>query len=98
MNAAVWAALLFTPLAARLFARGDRAGIRELYWRTAAWMAVFSFPVFALTFVCAHELTVALFGERYASSAPVLALLALGYAIPFSVAGYYILKKREVAA
>ena len=25
-------------------------------------------------------------------------LLALGYAIPFSVAGYYILKKREVAA
>jgi hypothetical protein len=25
-------------------------------------------------------------------------LLALGYALPFSVAGYYILKKREVAA
>jgi O-antigen/teichoic acid export membrane protein len=71
--------LLFTPLAARLFARGDRRGIRELYWRTAAWIAVFSFPVFALTFVSAHELTVALFGGRYASSAPILALLALGY-------------------
>ena len=42
-------ALLFTPLAARLFARGDKAGISELYWRTAAWIAVFSFPVFALT-------------------------------------------------
>jgi hypothetical protein len=25
-------------------------------------------------------------------------LLALGYALPFSIAGYYILKKREVAA
>jgi hypothetical protein len=25
-------------------------------------------------------------------------LLALGYALPFSVAGYYILKNREVAA
>ena len=71
--------LLFTPLAARLFARGDGNGIRELYWRTAAWIAVFSFPVFALTFASAHELTVALFGARYAGSAPILALLALGY-------------------
>jgi O-antigen/teichoic acid export membrane protein len=71
--------LLFTPLAARLFARNDRRAIRELYWRTAAWIAVFSFPVFALTFASAHELTVALFGARYSSSAPILALLALGY-------------------
>jgi O-antigen/teichoic acid export membrane protein len=71
--------LLFTPAAARLFARGDRRGIHDLYWRTAAWMAVFSFPVFALTFVSAHDLTVALFGGRYGGSGGVLALLALGY-------------------
>lgn len=71
--------LLFTPLAARLFARGDKPAIRELYWRTAAWIAVFSFPVFALTFASARELTVALFGDRYASSGTILALLALGY-------------------
>jgi O-antigen/teichoic acid export membrane protein len=71
--------LLFTPIAARLFARNDRQGIRELYWRTAAWIAVFSFPVFALTFASANQLTVALFGERYASSGTILALLALGY-------------------
>jgi O-antigen/teichoic acid export membrane protein len=71
--------LLFTPLAARLFARGDRGAVRELYWRTAAWIAVFSFPVFALTFASAHDLTVALFGGRYAGSAPILALLAVGY-------------------
>src|SRR3954453_5479318 len=58
--------LLFTPVAARLFAQRDRHGIRELYWRTAAWMAVFSFPVFALTFACAHDVTVGLFGSRYA--------------------------------
>jgi O-antigen/teichoic acid export membrane protein len=45
--------LLFTPLAARLYARQDRAGIHELYWRTAVWMAVFSFPVFAATFALA---------------------------------------------
>lgn len=71
--------LLFTPLAARLFARGDRTGIRELYWRTAAWIAVFSFPVFALTFVSADALTVTLFGDRYAASGTILALLAVGY-------------------
>jgi O-antigen/teichoic acid export membrane protein len=71
--------LLFTPLAARLFAREDRQSIRELYWRTAAWIAVFSFPVFGLTFASAHELTVALFGDRYAAAAPILALLAVGY-------------------
>jgi O-antigen/teichoic acid export membrane protein len=71
--------LLFTPAAARLFARGDRKGIADLYWRTAAWIAVFSFPVFALTFASADPLTVALFGERYASSGTILALLAVGY-------------------
>lgn len=71
--------LLFTPQAARFFARGDKEGINNLYWRTAAWTAVFSFPVFAMTFMSSHAVTVALFGERYASSAPILALLSLGY-------------------
>jgi O-antigen/teichoic acid export membrane protein len=72
-------AMLFTPLAARLFARHDRAGIHELYWRTAAWIAVFSFPVFALTFASSQPLTVTLFGQRYEGSAAILALLSLGY-------------------
>jgi O-antigen/teichoic acid export membrane protein len=71
--------LLFTPLAARLFARGDRAGIQDLYWRTAVWLAVCSFPIFAATFALSHSITVALFGGRYAASAAILALLALGY-------------------
>ncbi|HEX2105333.1 MAG TPA: flippase [Solirubrobacteraceae bacterium] len=71
--------LLFTPMAARLFARDDREGIQELYWRTAVWIAVFSFPVFAATFALSHTLTVAMFGERYASSATILSLLSLGY-------------------
>ncbi len=30
-------ALLFTPAAARLFARGDREGINNLYWQNAVW-------------------------------------------------------------
>jgi O-antigen/teichoic acid export membrane protein len=71
--------LLFTPVAARLFARGDLKGISHLYWQTAAWIAVLSFPVFALTFSLSQPLTIALFGERYESSATYLTLLALAY-------------------
>ena len=51
-------ALLFTPAAARLFARDDREGINTLYWQNAAWMAIFSFPIFALTFSLAGPITV----------------------------------------
>jgi O-antigen/teichoic acid export membrane protein len=72
-------ALLFTPMAARLFARDDREGINNLYWQTAIWIAVFSFPIFALSFSLAEPLTVLLFGARYEQSAIILALLSLGY-------------------
>jgi O-antigen/teichoic acid export membrane protein len=71
--------ILFTPLAARLYARDDRDGIRDLYWRTAAWMAVFSFPVFAMTTVSSEPLTTTLFGQRYEGSAVILSLLSIGY-------------------
>lgn len=71
--------LLFTPLAARLFARGDREGVNELYWRTALWIAVCSFPVFAATFAVAEPVTVGMFGARYEGSGAILALLSLGY-------------------
>ena len=37
-----------------------------------------SFPIFALTFALAKPLTVALFEQRYASSAVFLAIIALG--------------------
>lgn len=69
---------LFTPLAARLFARDDRIGINDLYWRTAIWISVISFPIFAITFSMARPLTLLLFGEQYAESAVILALLSFG--------------------
>lgn len=72
-------ALLFTPIAARLFARQDREGIRDLYWQTATWIAVLTFPIFALTFALAEPVTVGLFEERYRDSAVYLSLLAVGY-------------------
>lgn len=71
--------LLFTPAAARLFARNDREGINDLYWQNAIWVAVASFPIFVLTFSLAKPITILLYGERYAQSAIILALLSFSY-------------------
>ncbi len=70
---------LFVPLASRMFARNDRQGIGELYWRTSLWIAVLTFPVFAATCLLAPTLTVLFFGERYAQAATILAILAAGH-------------------
>lgn len=71
--------VLFTPIAARLFARNDREGINNLYWQNAVWISVASFPIFVLTFSLAQPITVMLYGERYAQSALILALLSFSY-------------------
>jgi O-antigen/teichoic acid export membrane protein len=71
--------LLFTPVAARMFARNDREGINNLYWQNAIWIAIISFPIFALTFSLAQPITVLLYGARYQESAIILALLSFGY-------------------
>jgi len=71
--------MLFVPMAARFFANEDLEGMEDAYWQTAAWLALFSFPVFAVTGPLARPVTELLFGSRYAGSWPYLALLALGY-------------------
>jgi O-antigen/teichoic acid export membrane protein len=70
---------MFLPMAARLFARNDHGGMRRSYWQTAVFLAVFTFPVFALTGPFAPSTTNALFGVRYSDSSSVLALLSIGY-------------------
>jgi O-antigen/teichoic acid export membrane protein len=70
---------LFTPLASRFFARRVHDDINELYWRTASWIGVLSFPIFAVTFLLAKPLTVTAFGSRYADSAILLSILAVGF-------------------
>lgn len=72
-------AILYEPNASRLYARDDLAGIHDLYWRTALWVAVLSFPVFALTFAAATPISVLAFGAPYEASGPLLAVLAVGY-------------------
>jgi len=70
--------LLYVPSAAQLVARADGLQLNRLYWDMAAWMAVLSFPIFAVTFSFARPVTAFLYGERYAATAPVLSLLSLG--------------------
>ena len=72
-------ALLYTPVVARHFSRGDRAGVSDLYWRTASWITVLTFPVLILTFSLSGPLTETLFGAEYSGSAVFMALLAVGY-------------------
>lgn len=69
--------LLYTPAAARLFATAHLSAMNTLYSKTAAWMSVLSFPIFAVTFSFAKPLTVFMYGIRYQPSVPVLALLSL---------------------
>ncbi len=79
--------MLFEPSASRLHARGDAQGLNDLYWRTAVWVAVLTFPLFALSFTASVPLTVMLFGERYAAAGPILTLLAAGQFVD-SMAGF----------
>jgi O-antigen/teichoic acid export membrane protein len=64
---------------ARLYAKEDQEGIDDLYWQSAVWIAIISFPIFLVTFSLAQPLTLLLFGERYAESGVIMALLAFGY-------------------
>lgn len=71
-------ALLYVPAASRLLASDDYEAINDLYWRTAVWIALLSFPIFALCFVAATPLAVLLFGPSYAASGSFLSILAVG--------------------
>ena len=77
--------LLYTPAAARLLAKHDMQGINVLYWRTALWVGVLTFPIFAATFCFSRTVTLFLYGARYESSASVLAILAVGYYVNASL-------------
>ena len=72
-------AVLFMPTIARMFAKEDQAGIDDLYWQSAVWIAVITFPIFLVTFSLAEPLTLLLFGVKYAQSGSIMALLAFGY-------------------
>jgi O-antigen/teichoic acid export membrane protein len=71
------AKILFRPQASRLFARGDEEGLGDLYWRTAAWITVLTFPVFAACMFLSEPIML-IFGKEYATASALLAILAAG--------------------
>jgi O-antigen/teichoic acid export membrane protein len=71
--------LLYYPAASRLFVAGDHDSIRDLYWKSASWLAVGTFPIFVVTFSLARPVTEVLFGPEYSDSGRLLALISLGY-------------------
>jgi O-antigen/teichoic acid export membrane protein len=77
--------LLFTPLAARLFARRDWKALNEAYWQSAIWIAVATVPLFIVAFGLAEPLSVFLYGERYRGSGPILAVLTLGFYVSAAI-------------
>jgi O-antigen/teichoic acid export membrane protein len=72
-------AFLFVPVASRLFARGERGRLREMYWQTSVWIAVATFPALALSVALAEPITTLLFTSTYSDAAAVLAILAIGH-------------------
>jgi O-antigen/teichoic acid export membrane protein len=73
--------VLYLPVASRVAARRDPAASGELFWRTAIWVTVMSFPIFAATFALGRPIAGLLFGERYEPSGTYLSILAVGYVI-----------------
>lgn len=78
--------MLYLPSAVRLHARDDRAGLHDHHWRSAAWVAVLSFPLFGLMFGVAPALVPVLLGPGYEESAQLLAILAVGHYVTVCLA------------
>jgi O-antigen/teichoic acid export membrane protein len=79
---AYWAfTVLFTPNAARSFARSDDAELSAMYWQTAAWMTMLTLPILLMTFSFANVLVPTVYGSQYGSSAAILAILSTAYFI-----------------
>jgi O-antigen/teichoic acid export membrane protein len=70
--------LLYLPVASRMYARGDHAGIGDLFAQTAIWIAVITFPIFAVCVVVPESTVVLINGEDYAGAGNVLVALAVG--------------------
>lgn len=68
--------LLYSPALSKLQARDERSEISNLYWSTAAWIALLTYPVAVVTVCFSEPLTVLMFGSRYRDASSVLAAMA----------------------
>ena len=85
--------MLFSPAISRLFARGEASSIDRVFWRTIAWIAVATFPLFLTCISLTDFLTLTLFGADYADSVSILRLLSVGVFVSAVVSfNYEVLK------
>ena len=70
--------LLFLPVASRLFARRDHAGLDDLYWKTTIWIAVMTFPILVPCIAMPDTMALLINGRAYVEASPVLVALAVG--------------------
>jgi O-antigen/teichoic acid export membrane protein len=70
---------LFMPLAAKFYARKDQNSANDLYWQTAIWIAIFTFPIFIVSSSLSGPLTYLLYGKEYIDSALIMTFLSIGY-------------------
>ena len=72
-------AVLYLPMAARMWTRGQHLPLRLSYWRTGLWVALASYPALLIGTSFADTTTVTLLGQRYSSSAPLMVISAVGF-------------------
>jgi O-antigen/teichoic acid export membrane protein len=69
---------LFLPVATRLLARNDHAGLDDLYWKTTIWIALMTFPIFVPCIAMPETMVNLIYGPRYVGSSAILVALAVG--------------------
>jgi O-antigen/teichoic acid export membrane protein len=72
-------ATLYKPMAIQLHAQHQHEELSDLYWQTALWMTILTFPIFIFTFSFAESLTIGIYGSQYADSVTLMMLLSVGY-------------------
>ncbi|HSB47669.1 MAG TPA: flippase [Candidatus Bilamarchaeum sp.] len=72
---------IFLPVMSRLFGKNDLESMRAAVHTAQRWCLFLAIPVSIVLIAFSSELLSALYGENYASGAPVLALFSLGYVI-----------------
>lgn len=83
---------IYTPTVSGLYGKGRLSEVRQSYVTSTRWGYVLTLPVLFIFLLFPGELIGLLFGERYASVALILQIIAIGYLInPLTGPNYHTL-------
>ncbi len=74
-------AFIYLPAVTLLFESDRRPAVNDLYKSVTKWIVILSLPISCIFILDAPFVTTWLFGEKYALSAPLLRIIAIGYTI-----------------